>query len=92
MEDRLYQTLKNFVFECWNKFINECRRSDMTDADWCRENGIASSTLIIHIRLKFSFHSVFISSSFFSVNSHMYAGRSSNPPVSVMTLAAQMLQ
>ena len=24
--------------------INECRQSGMTDADWCRENGIAVST------------------------------------------------
>jgi hypothetical protein len=26
------------------KLINECRQSGMTDADWCRENGIAVST------------------------------------------------
>ena len=26
------------------KLINECRQSGMTDADWCRENGIAAST------------------------------------------------
>ena len=26
------------------RLINECRRSGMTDADWCRENGIAVST------------------------------------------------
>lgn len=26
------------------KLINECRKSGMTDADWCRENGIAAST------------------------------------------------
>jgi transposase-like protein len=26
------------------KLINECRKSGMTDADWCRENGIAVST------------------------------------------------
>ncbi|MBS6180978.1 MAG: helix-turn-helix domain-containing protein [Erysipelotrichaceae bacterium] len=26
------------------KLINECRRSGLTDADWCRENGIAPST------------------------------------------------
>lgn len=24
--------------------INECRKSGLTDADWCRENGIAPST------------------------------------------------
>ena len=26
------------------RLINECRQSGMTDADWCRENGIAVST------------------------------------------------
>lgn len=26
------------------KLINECRRSGLTDADWCHENGIAPST------------------------------------------------
>jgi len=26
------------------RLINECRRSGMTDADWCREHGIAPST------------------------------------------------
>ena len=26
------------------RLINECRRSGMTDADWCREQGIAPST------------------------------------------------
>ena len=26
------------------KLINECRKSGLTDADWCRENGIAPST------------------------------------------------
>ena len=26
------------------RLINECRCSGMTDADWCRENGIAVST------------------------------------------------
>ncbi len=26
------------------RLINECRQSGMTDADWCRENGIAIST------------------------------------------------
>lgn len=26
------------------RLINECRRSGMTDADWCRENDIAAST------------------------------------------------
>lgn len=26
------------------KLINECRKSGMTDAVWCRENGIAAST------------------------------------------------
>lgn len=26
------------------KLINECRQSGLTDADWCRENGIAPST------------------------------------------------
>jgi len=26
------------------RLINECRQSGMTDADWCRENGIAAST------------------------------------------------
>ena len=26
------------------RIINECRQSGMTDADWCRENGIAVST------------------------------------------------
>ena len=26
------------------KLINECRRSGMTDADWCREHDIAPST------------------------------------------------
>jgi transposase-like protein len=26
------------------KLINECRKSGMTDADWCRENDIAVST------------------------------------------------
>lgn len=26
------------------RLINECRQSDMTDADWCRENSIAVST------------------------------------------------
>ena len=26
------------------RLINECRKSGMTDADWCRENGIAVST------------------------------------------------
>ena len=26
------------------KLINECRSSGMTDADWCREHGIAPST------------------------------------------------
>ena len=26
------------------RLINECRRSGMTDADWCRENDIAVST------------------------------------------------
>ena len=26
------------------RLINECRRSGMTDADWCRENGVAVST------------------------------------------------
>lgn len=24
------------------RFINECRQSGMTDADWCRENDIAA--------------------------------------------------
>ncbi len=28
------------------RLINECRQSGMTDADWCRENGIAVSTFI----------------------------------------------
>ena len=27
------------------RLINECRQSGMTDADWCRENDIAVSTL-----------------------------------------------
>ena len=26
------------------RLINECRQSGMTDAEWCRENGIAVST------------------------------------------------
>ena len=26
------------------KLINQCRQSGLTDADWCRENGIAPST------------------------------------------------
>lgn len=26
------------------RLINKCRQSGMTDADWCRENGIAVST------------------------------------------------
>ena len=26
------------------RLINECRQSGMTDADWCRENGIAISS------------------------------------------------
>ena len=26
------------------RLINECRKSGMTDADWCREHGIAPST------------------------------------------------
>ena len=26
------------------RIINACRKSGMTDADWCRENGIAVST------------------------------------------------
>ena len=26
------------------RLINECRKSGMTDADWCRENDIAVST------------------------------------------------
>ena len=26
------------------RLINECRKSGMTDADWCRGNGIAVST------------------------------------------------
>ena len=26
------------------RLITECRRSGMTDADWCREHGIAPST------------------------------------------------
>ena len=26
------------------RLINECHQSGMTDADWCRENGIAAST------------------------------------------------
>lgn len=26
------------------RLINECRQSGMTNADWCRENGIAVST------------------------------------------------
>lgn len=26
------------------RLINECRQSGMTDADWCRKNGIAAST------------------------------------------------
>lgn len=26
------------------RLVNECRKSGMTDADWCRENGIAAST------------------------------------------------
>lgn len=26
------------------RLINECRQSGMTDADWCRENGISVST------------------------------------------------
>ena len=26
------------------RLINECRKSGMTDADWCRENDIAANT------------------------------------------------
>ena len=26
------------------RLINECRKSGMTDADWCRENDITPST------------------------------------------------
>ena len=28
------------------RLINECRKSDMTDADWCRENDIPRVLLI----------------------------------------------
>ena len=32
------------------KLINECRRSGMTDADWCREKG-KSALLLNYLRL-----------------------------------------
>ena len=32
------------------RLINECRQSGMTDADWCRENGIAVSTFYNWVR------------------------------------------
>ena len=31
--------------------INECRQSGMTDADWCRENGIATAVSYTHLTL-----------------------------------------
>ena len=37
------------------RLINECRQSGMTDADWCRENGIATVILRIRVRNKTSF-------------------------------------
>ena len=37
------------------RLINECRKSGMTDADWCRENGIATVILRIRVRNKTSF-------------------------------------
>lgn len=35
---------KNVPMKEQINLINECRRSGLTDADWCRENGIAPST------------------------------------------------
>ena len=32
------------------RLINECRQSGMTDADWCRENGIVTSTFYNWVR------------------------------------------
>lgn len=35
---------KNVPMKEQINLINECRKSGLTDADWCRENGIAPST------------------------------------------------
>ena len=37
---------KNVPMKEQINLINECRKSGLTDADWCRENGIAPSTFL----------------------------------------------